>query len=384
MKIKVWDLPTRIFHWLLVLAYVGAYFTSESEWLLEYHAGAGYIALGLIMFRILWGFTGNRYARFSDFIRGWDEVKSYILRMLRSDIPRFLGHNPAVGWVVLFMLLITAVISLTGIVVYGGEEGRGIAAGFFTFKTAIIVRIIHLILADIAVVMIVTHISAALIHHFILKENIIYSMFTGYKEDMESWSERVSHMKAGEGLSVVRLVVGIFVAILGGLGLVYLPPEGKTDFSKEKMQVMDDKGFVVELKHNKKWVDECAKSCHIGFHPNLLPASSWEKLMSGLSDHFGEDVSLNENIQKEILDYLVSASAEHSVSEASKKLMYSIKDGDSPIKITDIPYWVKKHSEISDEVYKRKSIDSKSNCIACHFGSEIGSFEDRDIHIPKE
>ena len=64
--------------------------------------------------------------------------------------------------------------------------------------------------------------------------------------------------------------------------------------------------------------------------------------------------------------------------------MYSIKDGDSPIKITDIPYWVKKHSEISDEVYKRKSIDSKSNCIACHSGSEIGSFEDRDIHIPKE
>ncbi len=384
MKIKVWDLPTRIFHWLLVLAYVGAYFTSESEWLLEYHAAGGYIALGLIVFRILWGFTGNRYSRFSDFIRGWREVKSYILRMLRLDIPRFLGHNPAVGWVVLFMLLITIVISLTGIIVYGGEEGRGIAAGIFSFKTALIVRVIHLILADIAVVMIVTHISAALIHHFILKENIIYSMFTGYKEDMESWSERVSHMKAGEELSVTRLVVLIIVVILGGLGLVYLPPEGKTDFSKEKMQVMDDKGFVVELKHNKKWVEECAKSCHIGFHPNLLPASSWEKLMSGLSDHFGEDATIDNNTQKEILGYLVSASAEHSVSEASKKLIYSIKEGDIPIKITDIPYWKKKHSEISDEIYKRKSIASKSNCIACHPGSGVGSFEDRDIHIPEK
>lgn len=384
MKIKVWDLPTRLFHWFLVLAYVGAYFTSESEWLLEYHAAAGYIALGLIVFRILWGFTGNRYARFSDFIKGWGEVKSYILRMIRLDIPRFLGHNPAVGLVVLFMLLITAVISLTGVIVYGGEEGRGIAAGFFTFKTAIIVRAIHLFLAYLAVVMIVTHISAALIHHFILKENIIYSMFTGYKEDMESWRERVSHMKRGEGLSVARLIVWIFVAIFGGLGLLYLPPEGKTDFSKEKMQVVDDKGFVLELKHNKKWAEECAKSCHIGFHPNLLPASSWQKLMSGLGNHFGEDVSLNENVNKEILDYLVSASAEHSVSEASKKLMYSIKEGDTPIKVTEIPYWMKKHSEISDEVYKRKSIASKSNCTACHPGSEIGSFEDRDIHIPKE
>lgn len=239
-------------------------------------------------------------------------------------------------------------------------------------------------MAYLAIVMIVTHISAALIHHFILKENIIYSMFTGYKEDMESWGERVSHMKAGEGLSLTKLTVGIFVVILGGLGLVYLPPEGKTDFSKEKMEVVDDKGFVVELKHNKKWVEECAKSCHIGFHPSLLPASSWKKLMSGLSDHFGEDATLDDNTQKEILGYLVSASAEHSVSEASKKLMYSIKEGETPIKITDIPYWKKKHSEISDEVYKRKSIMSKSNCIACHPGSDIGSFEDRDIHIPKK
>ncbi|MBI3599612.1 MAG: cytochrome b/b6 domain-containing protein [Nitrospinae bacterium] len=383
MKIKVWDLPTRIFHWLLVLAYVGAYFTSESEWLLEYHAAAGYIALGLIVFRILWGFTGNRYARFSDFIKGWGDVKSYLLKIIRFSIPRYIGHNPAVGLIVLFMLLITAAISLTGIVVYGGEEGRGIAAGFFTFKTAIIVRAIHLFLAYLAVVMIVTHISAALIHHFILKENIIYSMFTGYKEDMESWSERVSHMKE-EGLSVARLIVWIFVVILGGLGLVYLPPKGKTDFSRVKMQVVDDKGFVVELKHNKKWAEECAKSCHIGFHPNLLPASSWEKLMSGLSNHFGEDAAVDDITQKEILGYLVSSSAEHSVSEASKKLLYSIKKGDTPIKITDIPYWMKKHSEISDEVYKRKSIVSKSNCIACHPGSDIGSFEDRDIYIPEK
>jgi cytochrome b len=384
MKIKVWDLPIRFFHWLLVLAYVGAFFTSESEWLLEYHAVAGYIALWLIVFRVLWGFTGNRYARFSDFIRGWGEVKSYILMTIRLDIPRFLGHNPAVGWVVIFMLLLTAAISLTGIVVYGGEEGRGIAAGFFTFKTALIVRIIHLILADIAVVMIVVHITAALFHHFILKENIIYSMFTGYKEDMESWSERISHMKPGEGLSAARLIVGIIVAILGGLGLLFLHPEGKTDFTKEKMQVVDDKGFVVELKHNKMWVEECAKSCHIGFHPTLLPASSWEKLMSGLSDHFGEDATLDDNTQKEILGYLVSSSAEHSVSEASKKLMYSIAKNETPIKITDIPYWKKKHSKMSDEVYKRKSIGSKSNCIACHPGSDIGSFEDRDIKIPEQ
>lgn len=383
MKINIWDKPVRIFHWLLVSAYIAVFFTSKSEWLLEYHAAAGYIAMGLICFRILWGFTGSRYARFSEFIRGWGEVKSYLLKTIRLKPPRYLGHNPAVGWVVIFMLILTAGISVTGITTYSGEENRGMLAGLVSFRAASNAREIHEFLAYSAVVVIVVHIAAALFHDFILKENIILSMITGTKEDEESWGERVSHMRPGEGFSAPQLTVWLIVTIMGGFGLVYLPPKGKTDFSKvQEYKILDKKGFAVTEKPNKAWQSECS-SCHTLFHPTLLPAASWEKIMAGLEDHFGDNASLDEKTRKEVLGFLVSSSAEHSTSEASQKLLRSIKRGDVPMQITEIAYWKRKHSEIPPDVYNGKSVKSKSNCIACHPGAEVGSFEDADISIPK-
>ncbi len=381
---KVWDLPTRLFHWFLVFAYIGVFYTSYSEWLLEYHTIAGYIILGLVIFRLVWGFTGNRYARFSEFLKGWSNFKSVLSDYLRFKFPRYLGHNPVVGWAVVFMLIATALISITGIITYSGEENRGLWAGVFTYYTATSARAIHTFLAYTMVVVIVGHICMALFHDFILRENIILSMITGTKEDPESWSERVSHMQPGEGRSFVRLLVWIFVAIMGGLGLIYLPPEGgETDFSRMKPPgVLDEEGFAVELKPNQVWLEECATSCHSAYHPTLLPADSWRNIFSSLDDHFGEDVTLDENTRKEILDFLTAASAEHSTTEASSKMLYSIKANQIPIRITEVPYWKWKHAEISEDTFRKKSVMSKSNCVACHPGAEIGSFEDKDIHIP--
>ncbi|MBI5193727.1 MAG: cytochrome b/b6 domain-containing protein [Nitrospirae bacterium] len=383
-NIRVWDLPTRLFHWLLVLAYAGVFYTSYSEWLLEYHTAAGYTALGLVIFRILWGFAGNRYARFSGFIKGWREVKTFLKETIKLNPPRHLGHNPAVGWAVMFMLLATAVITTTGIIVFSGEENRGLWAGVFIFQTAEYARSIHIYLAYGMVVMIVGHICAALFHDFILRENIILSMITGTKEDNESWSERVSHFHYGEGRSLARLLVLILVTILGGIGLVYLPPQGGTDFSKMKPpKVIDEKGFAVSVEINNTWKDECASSCHSAFYPSLLPARSWEKILSRQADHYGDNVTLDENSRKEILNFLLKSSAEHSTTESSKKMLYSIHANEVPDKVTDVPYWKYKHNGIGEDVYKRKAIMSKSNCIACHPGAEVGSFEDEDIKIPE-
>lgn len=383
MKINVWDKPVRIFHWLLVSVFIGAFFTSHTEWLLEYHAIAGYVALGLICFRILWGFTGSHYARFSEFIKGWGEVKSYLLKTIRLKPSKYLGHNPAVGWVVIFMLILTVGISVTGIVTYSGEENRGLWAGIVSFGTASVARDMHEFMAYTAVVVIVVHIAAALFHDFVLKENIILSMITGTKEDEESWGERVSHLRPGEGFSAPQLTVWLIITIMGGFGLIYLPPKGKTDFSKvQEYKILDKKGFAVTEKPNKAWQSECS-SCHTLFHPTLLPAASWEKIMADLEDHFGDNASLDENTRKEVLEFLVSSSAEHSTSEAPQKLLRSIKKGDVPIQITEIAYWKRKHSEIPSDVFKRKTVKSKSNCIACHPGAEVGSFEDADISIPK-
>lgn len=383
MKIKVWDIPTRLFHWLLVGAYIGAFFTSESEWYLEYHTVAGYIAFGLVGFRVLWGFSGNKYARFSDFIKGWGPVKDYIAKTARLKPPRYLGHNPAVGWIVLFMFLLTVAIAVSGIITYAGEEGRGFFAWYFSYETAVYAGMVHLFLTKFVILMIVVHVCAALFHDFILKENIILSMVTGTKEDAESWQERVSHLKPDEGRSVLRLGVWVFVAVMGGVGLIYLPPEGEQSASELGLpKIIDEKGVAAEFAPNETWKAECAASCHNAFHPTLLPAQSWNKLSEGLSDHFGDDVTLDEETKKEIFDYLIASSAEHSTSEASIKILRSIKKGDVPIRITEVPYWKVKHSEIKEEVFARKSVVSKSNCVACHPGSEVGSFEDKDIRIP--
>ncbi|MBI5467782.1 MAG: cytochrome b/b6 domain-containing protein [Deltaproteobacteria bacterium] len=383
MKIRVWDIPTRLFHWMLVAAYAGAFFTSESEWFLEYHTIAGYIILGLVTFRVLWGFTGNRYSRFGDFVKGFKEVGSFVKEAVRLKPPRYLGHNPAVGWVVVFMLVLTIVIVFTGIATYGGEENRGALAGVISFEAANAARKVHLILADIAIAAIITHICAALFHDFVLKENIILSMITGTKEDPESWSERVEHLKPEDAPSAARLAVWIVVTVLGGFALIYLPPEGRGAFTgRETVQVLDDLGFAVLLKPDPVWKDECATSCHSGFHPTLLPAASWEKIMGSLQDHYGEDVSLDDASRAEILKFLLSASAERSTTEASRKILNSIPKDRVESRITEVPYWVAKHEDIKEEVFKRKSVMSKSNCVACHPGAEAGSFEDKDIRIP--
>ncbi len=381
MKIKVWDIEVRIFHWLLVVCYGAAFFTSRTERLLEYHTVAGYAALGLVVFRVLWGFAGSRHARFSDFVKGYREVKGFLRDAVRLRMERYIGHNPAVGWAVVFILSTTAALAITGMTVYGGEEGRGILAGVAGFEAAAYAREAHEALAYLAVAFIVVHISAALLHDFVLRENIILSMITGDKEDDGSWRQRTSAMGPAEGRSVPRLIVWLIAVLMGGAGLVYLPPEGRRDISRvAEPKVMDERGVLVELAPSPAFKAECSP-CHNIFHPTLLPEASWRKVMGGLDDHFGDSVPLDEKTRGEILAYLAASSAERSATEASKKILRSIK-GEPPMRVTDTPYWRSKHSGIKEEIFKRKSVASRSNCIACHPGAEKGSFEDRDIHIP--
>lgn len=383
MNVKVWDIPTRIFHWCLVAAFIAAYFTSGSEWYLEYHTIAGCSALLLIAFRIFWGFTGTRYARFSSFITGWREMKIYILNTIDFNPPRYLGHNPAGGWMIMVIIVVTTLLTLTGVVTYGGEENRGPLAALFTYDMALNTKVIHALLADITIILIVLHISAALFHDFFLRENIILSMFTGTKEDTSTWRERLSHTKPGEGRSGARLILFLVITLLAGAALKFLPPEGGGHSPMEEPTIVDGSGRMSKVIPNENWKGECASACHGAFHPTLLPASSWKRVIANLEEHFGDDASLDDETTADIERFLLSASAEHSRTEASQKILRSIRKGDLPVRITDTPYWIRKHREITDDVYSREAVISKSNCIACHPGADVGSFEDEDIKIPE-
>jgi len=120
--IRVWDLPVRVFHWSLVILFTLAYFTGDEE--NQLHIYSGYAVLGLVLFRILWGFIGTRYARFADFIYRPGNVIEYLKRLKSSSPQRYIGHTPPGGWMILALLASLLITSVTGLQVYG-LEGKG-------------------------------------------------------------------------------------------------------------------------------------------------------------------------------------------------------------------------------------------------------------------
>ncbi len=122
-EIKVWDILVRIFHWSLVIVFFIAYFTGEEENI--WHIYAGYTVLGLISFRVIWGFIGTKYARFSDFIYSPSTVLQYLKGLIMKHPKHYLGHNPAGGWMALLLLTSLFVVTVSGLKVYAIEEGKG-------------------------------------------------------------------------------------------------------------------------------------------------------------------------------------------------------------------------------------------------------------------
>ena len=95
-----WDLPTRVFHWLLAGSFAGAFLTAGSARLLDVHLTLGYTILGLIAFRLLWGLIGTRYARFSSYEVGARSVIGYLKSLFTRSPRHYLGHNPAASWAI--------------------------------------------------------------------------------------------------------------------------------------------------------------------------------------------------------------------------------------------------------------------------------------------
>ena len=122
-EIRVWDPLVRIFHWSLVLAFTVAYLSGDEEGAL--HIYSGYIILGLICFRLLWGMVGTRYARFSDFVYSPKSIIAYIKDLVFGRPKRYIGHNPAGGAMIVALLLSLIVVTYSGLKVYAIEEGAG-------------------------------------------------------------------------------------------------------------------------------------------------------------------------------------------------------------------------------------------------------------------
>ena len=185
-QIRVWDLPTRLFHWLIVIFVIISFATGMvgGNWM-SYHLKSGYIILVLLLFRLSWGFLGGRYSRFISFIRGPIAVMRYAITLLREDTPKHLGHNPMGGWSVMAMLAALLLQVSTGLFANDDIATQGPLYGWVSKATSDWLTGIHIFNKGVILFLIVLHLSAVLFYLLIKHDNLVVSMITG----LQPWNE---------------------------------------------------------------------------------------------------------------------------------------------------------------------------------------------------
>lgn len=179
LTIKVWDLPTRLFHWLLVAGFFVAYLTEDD--LLTLHVWAGYLVFGLLLFRLLWGFIGNQYARFSSFLCSPSASLAYVKDVIALRAKRYLGHNPAGAAMIVLLLISLLLATLTGFAVYGADQSAGPLA-FIGPENEKRWEDVHELFANLSLLLVVAHILGVAVESFIHKENLARAMLHGNKK----------------------------------------------------------------------------------------------------------------------------------------------------------------------------------------------------------
>ncbi len=133
---------------------------------------------------------------------------------------------------------------------------------------------------------------------------------------------------------------------------------------------------------NQLYVKECG-SCHFAYQPGLLPANSWNKIMSNLENHYNNDASISSANLQTLTKYLNDNSAEKNMQyKRSNRIVSSLAKDQIPDSISTTPYMIKKHSEIKKSLITQPEVKGLFNCIACHKTADKGNYGERDINIP--
>jgi hypothetical protein len=120
---------------------------------------------------------------------------------------------------------------------------------------------------------------------------------------------------------------------------------------------------------------ECG-SCHLAFAPSMLPARSWQKMMGDLKNHFGDDASVDPALAAQITEYLLGNAADTGGRRYSEKLLRGVSTTHAPLRITELPKWVKEHRKVPDWEWQHKEVRTRANCTACHKDAERGDYDE--------
>jgi cytochrome b len=365
-QVKVWDVPTRLFHWALVtLVTVGAltgFLTPE--WWMGVHVWAGYGMVALIAFRIVWGVFGPEYSRVVSFIYPPRSTLEHARGLLLLRPPHYVGHNPTGALMVFALAGVLVALVTTGLLALGGEEKQGPLALVVGYSVGDAAKSVHHALTKLLLGMSVFHVGGVVTESLLTHDNLVRAIVTGWK--MLPPGAPHPAPRPARPLSAAALMVALVLAAAAGIEWVSRrpPPPG-----------------LREPPRSASYDKECG-TCHDAHSPSLLPAASWAGIMSSLEDHFGEDATLKPQAARALALWLAANAAETFDTESANR--FRTVSPESPHRITATPYWVRKHAGIAPEVFRRERVRSRVNCSGCHRDAATGRFDDQAISIPED
>ena len=208
VKIRLWDLPTRLFHWLFAVVVLGAIATDLLD-NITWHSYCGYTALILVVFRIIWGFVGPHHARFSSFVPSLSGLKAF----LKDQTVSPLGHNPLGALSVIAMLLIVLVQATSGLFTDDEISFQGPLSKFLSEDMVKFMNQIHSTNHVLVYGIVALHLIAIFYYQRIKKNNLIGTMVYGDKE-IDSKNQPVDQTLASKDDVKIRLLAGALLILL--------------------------------------------------------------------------------------------------------------------------------------------------------------------------
>jgi cytochrome b len=365
-RVLVWDVPTRLFHWLLVTATVTAFVTGfiVPEWWLDVHRTAGYVIVALLVFRFVWAAFGPEYSHLGSFTYSPKETLGHLRAVLLLSPRHYIGHNPAGAAMIFALAFVLCSLVLTGLLIEAGEEKIGPLAGITSYEVGNAAKTFHQVLVVILVLMVAGHIAGVIIESVLTRENLVTTMTTGYK-CIPAGTTLPASRRARWGPALVSWAVVVGAGAFFLIMLGRLPPKG-----------------IPTNAVNATYSRTCG-ACHAPYHPSVLPAASWRAVLSQLDNHFGMDnAKLPAADLVEVASFLATHSAEAWDTEAGVR--FRTPSPSEPRRITATAGWRSLHARVPVTWFSRGSVGSKSNCSACHSDAASGRFGDTRIAVPKE
>ncbi len=369
--VYVWPLSARIIHWTIALSFIISFATAFYHNYFTLHLAFGYLFALSLFFRLVWGFIGPNYAIFTTFTLSFHALKSYFVEKMRNRWRTIhAGHNAASSWFTLIVLGMGLSIAFSGVVLLGLQEKSG-PLHFLNhdfFHASLLWESVHRYLSFILLAWVIIHIVGVLIEHFYHKTKMVFAMISGYKP-CQGEDAKVSGFQHFLTYSAIVVHTAVFVFLLYSDQESFLTRShfASHDYAQE----------------NPLYATACTK-CHKSYPPFMLPHASWIKMIDGLENHFGEEITdknISRTDKESIKNYLISNSAEFSTHKLAFKTLDSLGEI-RPLSITKSLYWREAHAHLPTTLFKNPLVKDRSNCFACHKSFEQGLFDNRLIILP--